>query len=177
MISKLSAKYQFCAIHTADNTDDYLKKSIVSEKSPSFRPARVGCVYHYRKRYFLFLFLFYLRPNNIFRALHLNLFYLMYTCYVQPVIDYVILGKENSEIYLSLPPVRSPSIPLPSIFNFNTLKGTRPYWAYLRPSVPRSLPRPLPPSLAGTADTTSPSESLPPSPPSLSRPSPSLSLG
>ena len=37
MISKLSAKYQFCAIHTADNTDDYLKKSIVSEKSPSFR--------------------------------------------------------------------------------------------------------------------------------------------
>ena len=33
--------YQFCAIHTADNTDDYLKKSIVSgKKSSSFTLVR-----------------------------------------------------------------------------------------------------------------------------------------
>ena len=32
-------KYQLCAIRTADNTDGKSRKSIVSEKSPSFRPA------------------------------------------------------------------------------------------------------------------------------------------
>ena len=36
-IGKLCAKYQLCAIHTADNTDGKSRKSIVSEKSPSFR--------------------------------------------------------------------------------------------------------------------------------------------
>ena len=40
MIGKLCAKYQLCAIRTADNTDGKSRKSIVSEKSPSFRPAR-----------------------------------------------------------------------------------------------------------------------------------------
>ena len=30
---------KFCAIRTADNTDGKSRKSIVSEKSPSFRPA------------------------------------------------------------------------------------------------------------------------------------------
>ena len=39
MIGKLCAKYQLCAIRTADNTDGKSRKSIVSEKSPSFRPA------------------------------------------------------------------------------------------------------------------------------------------
>ena len=38
-IGKLCAKYQLCAIRTADNTDGKSRKSIVSEKSPSFRPA------------------------------------------------------------------------------------------------------------------------------------------
>ena len=34
-------KYQLCAIRTADNiTDGKSRKSIVSEKSPSFRPAQ-----------------------------------------------------------------------------------------------------------------------------------------
>ena len=36
-ICKLCAKYQLCAIRTADNTDGKSRKSIVSEKSPSFR--------------------------------------------------------------------------------------------------------------------------------------------
>ena len=40
MIGKLCAKYQLCAVRTADNTDGKSRKSIVSEKSPSFRPAR-----------------------------------------------------------------------------------------------------------------------------------------
>ena len=40
MIGKLCAKYQLCAIRTADNTDGKSRKSIVSEKSPPFRPAR-----------------------------------------------------------------------------------------------------------------------------------------
>ena len=37
-MGKLCAKYQLCAIHTADNTDGKSRKSIVSEKIPSFRP-------------------------------------------------------------------------------------------------------------------------------------------
>ena len=39
VLGKLCAKYQLCAIRTADNTDGKSRKSIVSEKSPSFRPA------------------------------------------------------------------------------------------------------------------------------------------
>ena len=34
-----SRKYQLCAILTADNIDGKSRKSIVSEKSPTFRPA------------------------------------------------------------------------------------------------------------------------------------------
>ena len=40
-IGQLCAKYQLCAIRTADNTDGKSRKSIVSEKSPSFRPALI----------------------------------------------------------------------------------------------------------------------------------------
>ena len=37
-MSKLSAKYQFCAIHTADTTDGKVHRI---RESPSFIPARV----------------------------------------------------------------------------------------------------------------------------------------
>ena len=51
MIGKLFAKYQLCAIRTADNTDGKSRKSIVSEKSPPFRPARClafSCIFSKR---------------------------------------------------------------------------------------------------------------------------------
>ena len=46
MIGKLCAKYQLCAIGTADNTDGKSRKSIVSEKSPPFRPAPIFMPVH-----------------------------------------------------------------------------------------------------------------------------------